>query len=456
MRVSTNASLRTCDVAIVGCGLSGLVAGLLLQRQGHEVIILERRASYGGLCGTFEMDGYEFVIACNDFGQGMVRTLEELEVPVRFEHKKTRIHSQDKVYELPLGLGAARRLVREAPDLLRFLLGLRRALRTGEGPHDLGSFVDGAVHGARARDLLKLPAYLMGVCPEDLPLSALRDEVRFEYGYSKPATPVGGPQVLADALAARFLERGKILLSTECLGVHRQGEQQLVETSAGPLLARAVLSTAGWQQPVPEGCKPGLPMSMLCLVVSKELTWPRAVHTLVHLPPGVSEWSGRLDEGQAVLESGFHLFRSELPERPGHYTFNACFYLPRGVEEPSEALARYVREYILSRAERMLPGLRSALVYERLLSPRAFRERHGLSSRVMPLILPPGVERAPNHDERSDLYHAGGGASPPGDHAGAAILSARYAAELINKRLSHQPKGNIHADFRQHSADHGG
>ncbi|WP_158501799.1 NAD(P)/FAD-dependent oxidoreductase [Vitiosangium sp. GDMCC 1.1324] len=428
---------RTNDVVIVGCGLSGLTAGLFLLRRGYGVTILERRSSYGGLCGTFEMDGREFVIACNDFGQGLVRTLEELGVPLRFKSKKTRIFYGDRVYELPLSAGTALRLAPHMRALARFFLGLRRARRAGEGTRSLGEFVDSTVGRCEAGDLLKLPAYLMGVRPEDFQLHSLWDEFQYDYGYSKPATPVGGPQVLADTLANRFLAGGgTILLSTECRNVHTDGDGYTLDTSAGELRARAVLSTAERTDPALPGSKPGLPVSMFCVAVSKELPYPEEIHTLVHYPPGISDWFGKLDSGVPSSEFGFHLFRSELPEKPDHYTLNIYFYLPRGVEEPEGAYVQQAEDYIFSHAERMLPGLGKAILYKRFVSPRMFSQRHGLSSRVTPLITGPGIPKADNHDAGTGLYYAGNSVFPPGDHAGAAILSARISAGLIANRLS--------------------
>lgn len=428
----------TNDVVIVGCGLSGLTAGLYLLRRGHRVTILERRGSHGGLCGTFEMDGFEFVIACNDFGQGMVRAFEELEVPIRFKNKKTRVFHGDRVYELPLTPGAAPRLLPHLPSLARFFLALRRARRSGEGGRSLGELVDSTVREREAGDLLKLPAYLMGVRPEDFQLHSLWDEFEYGYGYSKPATPVGGPQVLADTLAKQFLSRGgTLLLSTECLDIQPEGEEYRLRTSAGELRARAVLSTAERTAPYPADSKPGLPVSMFCIAVSKDLPYPEQVHTLVHSPPGISEWFGWLDAGEPTPEFGFHLFRSELPEKPDHYTFNIYLYLPRGEEAPGDSRVEQVEGYVFSHVERMLPGFGRALLHKRFVSPRMFSERHGLSSRVTPLITRPGIAKAPNHDARTGLYHAGNSTFPPGDHAGAAILSARLSAGLIADKLSH-------------------
>ncbi len=430
-------SPRTFDVLIIGAGLAGLVAGLDLTRRGYSVVIVERRSRWGGLCGTFQLDGHEFVIACNDFGQGLVRALAELEVPVRFEQKKTRVSHGDLTFDLPLDVRSAARVLRYAPDLGRFLLGLRRYRRGAGDEHHLGPLVERVVRSDTAADLLKLPAYLMGVCPDDFRLDALFEDAAFDYGYTRPAAPVGGPQVLADALAAKFRERGVLLLSTECLGVERLDARSVARTSAGPIAARVVLLADGRAAPR-ENDKLGLPLSALCLAVAKDLPYPARIHTLVHYPPGISAWFGAIDAGRPAREFGFHLFRSDLPEKPDHYTMNAYCYLPRGDEDPTEETVRCVEEYILASAEGMIPGLRRALRYKRFISPRAFTALHGLSSRVTPVISPPGARRSPNYDPATDAYAAGGAAFPPGDHAGAAVLSARIAARMIAERLSQQ------------------
>lgn len=428
-------SSESFDVAIIGCGLSGLVSGLLLQQQGYEVVIIERRSSYGGLCGTFTIDGYEFVIACNDFGQGMVRMFEELDVPVSFKAKKTLVFHRDKALAFPLGLGALR-LLPYAPDLLRFAWKLRQYRRVGGEHHDLEHFVAAAAREEHAQDLMKLPAYLMGVTPADFKVRSFEEEHTYGYGYMRPAAPVGGPQSLVDALARKFLEAGTILLSTDYLGDQREGGWHSLTTTAGNIQASAVLSTLERRSAYPSNAKEGMPISMLCIAVAKDLSFPEDIHTMVYYPPGISDWFGQLDAGHQPPAFGFHLFRSDLPEKPDHYTLGIYFYLPRGSSDPDAARMRDIESYIFSRAERMLPGLGTAVMYKRLITANAFSKIHGLSSRVTPVILPHGVEKAANYDPDEDIYYAGNSVVPPGDHAGAAILSARMAVDQITARLS--------------------
>ena len=45
---------------ILGAGIAGLGAAHALRRRGERSLILEKDATYGGLCGNFEIDGFRF------------------------------------------------------------------------------------------------------------------------------------------------------------------------------------------------------------------------------------------------------------------------------------------------------------------------------------------------------------------------------------------------------------
>ena len=44
-------------VAIIGAGITGLVAGYRLLQAGHEVTIFEKEKELGGLLGSFKIEG---------------------------------------------------------------------------------------------------------------------------------------------------------------------------------------------------------------------------------------------------------------------------------------------------------------------------------------------------------------------------------------------------------------
>ena len=119
----------TCDVVVIGAGLAGLTAALHLQRAGLHTVILEQRATAGGLCGTQTVDGYTFVLACNDFGQGLQREFAALGVQVRFHTVKTRLGFAPGVVHIPPDRTTARLLIRRPRALLRLGWALRRLQR---------------------------------------------------------------------------------------------------------------------------------------------------------------------------------------------------------------------------------------------------------------------------------------------------------------------------------------
>ena len=51
---------RKLDAIIVGSGIGGLSAGVILAKAGKKVLILEQHDRIGGCCHTFIEKGFEF------------------------------------------------------------------------------------------------------------------------------------------------------------------------------------------------------------------------------------------------------------------------------------------------------------------------------------------------------------------------------------------------------------
>ncbi|MCV7195320.1 dehydrogenase [Mycobacterium angelicum] len=422
------------DAVVIGSGISGLTAALQLQRQGVQTLVLERRAVPGGLCGTFTLDGYEFVTGCNDFGGGMARILREFGVDIGFLTPKARFQLADHVVNLPPDLPTTLKLVRRVPGLVRALWQARKS-----PDQSIGQLVDEHIGDPLLADAVCLPVTGMMRSPDDVTVAEVRENFAREhdYGYDKSCTPVGGPGAMIDAMVRRFAQLGgELRLDCEVLEVAGGANNMRVMTPAGPVSARTVLSSAGRWAHYPAGTKPGIEAAVLLLAVDKSWRYPSGYHTLAWFQPGVAEQLRRLDAGLAVPRPNFHIFRSDLPEQPQHYTVNAFLPLPRGERNPLAQQRNELIEHVLQTVDASLPGFRSALIYQRFLSPVEYEARLGLCCSPSPFVPPPGFQKPPSYDAERDIHFLGTSVGPPGEHAGAAARSGKLAARRAMQRLA--------------------
>ena len=53
-------TIRKHEVIIVGAGMAGLTAAAYLSRAGHDVLLIEKNETCGGLLNSFQRDGFIF------------------------------------------------------------------------------------------------------------------------------------------------------------------------------------------------------------------------------------------------------------------------------------------------------------------------------------------------------------------------------------------------------------
>jgi phytoene dehydrogenase-like protein len=424
------------DAIVVGSGISGLTAGLHLQRAGIKTLIVERRTMPGGLCGTFTLDGHDFVIGCNDFGDGLPREFAELGVDVEFLKPKTAFFLGHRKIDLPPDRSTMLTLGRRIPGLVVPLF------KAWQRPQQtMGQFIDGLRRDQLLADLACVPAYGMLRSPDDVTIADLRENFsrKNNYGYEKSRTPAGGPRGMVDAMVRRF-ERlgGQLRLNCECLEVQNEGRGKRVHTSGGTVHAGVVLSSQGRWEDYPPETKPGIEIAFLLMAVRKHFPYPRGYHTIGWFQPRIAEELRRLDAGLRMSQTSFHIFRSDLPEQPDHYTINAVIPLPRGERDPTPERRSSMSEQVLGTLEVSLPGFRQALTYHRFLSPAEYEEQLGLRNAPSPYVPPCGFRKPSSYDPIRDLIFVGTSVGPPGEHAGAAVRSGRQAAYLAIERLTAQ------------------
>lgn len=107
-------SKESCDIAIIGAGITGLTLAYRLQQAGLSVLVLEKRASFGGVIRSEQQDGYLFDAGPNstlDKGVYLSQLVAELgleqEMVVANEQAANRfIVRNGKLHKLPLSLPA--------------------------------------------------------------------------------------------------------------------------------------------------------------------------------------------------------------------------------------------------------------------------------------------------------------------------------------------------------------
>lgn len=421
------------DVIIAGAGLAGLMAGLILQSQGMQVLMLEKREQAGGLCGTQVIDGYEFSIACNDFGSGFRTALEKAGIAYPFLKATTVFHFEHTSLRLPPDLATVFKLVPHTLDLVRFGTGLKKYTFLGEA-------MERSIRSGKLRNVVSMLAYALAMPPSDVRIDALKEGMskRFNYGYEKSMIPKGGPERLIAAMVKYFTSMGGNLhLEEEFLSQERTEDGRKVHTSRGVYDCRFLVSSQPRWDKYREGMKESLPISMIYVALKSAFEFPAGITTLADLPGNVEVWMDMLDQGKLPEKFGFHITKSDL-RNLGYYTVTINFLSPRGYDKWPELPRRQAMDYVLSRAETLLPGFNDAILHKKFISPREFEKLYGRSSQNFKYVLREGEGKPDIYDPGEDMYYIGNAVYPPGEHAGGAVLSALYATEMLLKDRQQQ------------------
>ncbi|MFE9581308.1 phytoene desaturase family protein [Nocardia sp. NPDC006044] len=422
------------DVIVIGAGLAGLAAAIALQAAGRRVTIIERADRTGGLCGSRIIDGYSFTIACNDFGHFIVDAMAGLGVHADFTRPRSLLCTTQRTYQLPIGPATVWPLLRETPDLIRFVRTLRRGIDSPETVF-VGDVLD-AVKGGTVADLIGIWCWAFGTPPHRFRCDKFAALFARNpgYGYDRMVTPVGGPQALVDAMTNRFTELGgEIELGSEVLDVEAGPEGKAVSTANGVRRARHVISSQSRFDRYPSGTVPGLAIGTLHIAADGAAPFPAGVHTVAHVPDGIPEILNRLDTGELPDDIPFTVFpcgpSGSVPA--DRRTFNAYFLFPRGVDELGVPERNRIEHYLLARLESMIPGFTARIRYRRLVSPLEFTALHGVPSYATPVIIPPGCDKPDGYDPVRDIHYIGNHVQPVGEHACGAIASGLRAAETV-------------------------
>jgi uncharacterized protein len=256
-------------IAIVGAGVSGLVAAHLLHRE-HEIVVYEANSYAGGHTNTVRVDtAYEthnvdtgFIVMNDRNYPNFSRLLERLGVATQPTHMSFSVKGEGRDFEYsgtPRGLFcqpanlASPRFQRMIFDLMRFNRALRRLLEheeSGESMQDFisrhrfsRSFVErlivpqmSAVWSADPRRTGSFPARFIAEFFANHGMLGFRDRPRW-------STVAGGSARYVEALTSPF--KGRIRLNSPVHSVSRRAQDvELVAAGGAPeLYDHVILAT---------------------------------------------------------------------------------------------------------------------------------------------------------------------------------------------------------------------
>jgi len=488
------------DVCVVGAGTAGLVAAAAVAGSGASVLVLERNASPGGYLGGFMRRGFvfdscvHFVNGCRDGPLGHVLNAIGCR-DARFVRPDpmTTLVFPDRRVPVPQGLDEFIALLKdefpgEARELDRFSgvlrtifddarekfsaqeLGARRA-RTSGGRSAVDRY-----RAATFTELLddffgdeSLKAILNAqLCYSGLPasrVSAVWYAIQLAtHHLAGSFYPAGGTQAFANRLArtaesagARFLYRREVDRI-----IVRSGRVVGVRTSGGEsFAARVVIAAANAWAVFLQWLEPGVLPGRLARVVR---SWEPAVSSfcvylgvegdlaalgldgsnyLIHDDPDFESQaralrSGRLPGRASVFVSVPTLKDPSLMRKPGHHSVSVITLAPYRIRGGWAAAKQRVADWLVRRAELVIPGLRDMIVARDAATPltleRYTANRDGSSYGLAPTPEQTFVTRPPNRTPVPGLFLAGH-YTFPGMGVQATAQSGLMTARLVGRYL---------------------
>lgn len=405
------------DAVVVGAGIAGLTAGITFATAGRRVVVLDRLGRAGGLSGTWTDGEAVFVRGSLDFMLGLYRRLEGLGVRVPWTETRSLLHIGARTVQLPPRLADAGFWLRAGPGMLGAVL------RVARGASLTQALAGSSTAAVQAFGGVLLPGALLfdDICADD---AAITGSHVVEDSLHRQAMVDGGPQVLIDALVGRLQALGgELRLGVTAERPRRDGEQIVVPTPSGELVADRVVSSAPRWDAWSSAHRDGLALGQILVHLHRPARL--AAEALYHVPADVRAWQAALDAGLWHDDMGVSLVDPRLGPGSERQTLVGYVPLPRGLRALEEAeQARRLGE-LLATADRMAPGLdvRSA----RLILPDAYAALHGLDPTPARHLPVQGHPRPPARDPDTGVVHVGPSVEPSAAY-GAAIVRTAIAA----------------------------
>ena len=234
------------NVVVIGAGVGGLSAGILMARLGYSVTIVEKNADPGGLMRSYSRRGIDCSVGVHYVGAlgdaeplGKMFRVLGLSVDDLFYRMGNhgvidRYIFDDFVFDLPVGLDAYENNLRlacpadsDAIDVIMknlrdtaakmmdasFILNSGDPFQNMDSLRPMGEYLDEVRASARLRAVLAVPCQLIGVVLADCPV-IFHQMLLAGYLFSSWRLKEGGAR-MADAFAGRFAALGgKLLLDS--------------------------------------------------------------------------------------------------------------------------------------------------------------------------------------------------------------------------------------------------
>ena len=476
-------------VVVVGAGLGGLGAALRLQGQGHDVVVVERRARPGGRAYQLRDAGYTW-----DTGPSLLTmpwVLEETFAAAGLDlHREVTLRRLDPMYRIHwageerhfdftddrdrLRAEVAKFSARDAARLDGFLAALEPIYRDGIVDAGRRAFLRFGDFAALVPTMVRLGAVrsLQGFVARHFDHPRVREAFSFHSlfigGDPHRVPAIYGALVYLQVLDGGWYADGGVYSLVEAMarpldvrcgdGVarieHARGRVTGVVTEGGDRIpADVVISNADVLRTHELlGRRPPLrrlapTMSCFLLYLGTDRRFERLLHHTLLVGDGYREFIRTATRGRALPRS----FSSyvHVPSRteaamaaPGGDSVYALLPVPNlraGIDWARNGDA--LRDALLADYERTfgLHGLRDSIVVEHRMTPPDFASELGAAwgnaFAVEPTLHQSAYFRQPNRDRRvRGLYFAGGGTHPgagvPGVLLGAAVTADLVAADV--------------------------
>ena len=409
------------DVAIIGAGISGLVAGNYLAQAGLKVFSAGQQYAVGGCCSFFKRKGFTFECGAHSLGScrkpdgRIYQIFRELGIYDILDIKRAdcsdTIVTKARTINFLNGVNQmAETLSQEFEnyrtniyDFFKEIDGLNSQSFTKYYVQyekiSFDQFLSKFFKQKDIKEILSIFLGNLGVASDEISaITALTlyKEYLLDGGYY---VPKGGMQRLGDVLRENFKKNGgTISLRDKVVKIHVENEAVTgIETEKkGFCTASYVISTAGIKQPffqlidrkwLPDNLclkannlKPSVSALILYLGLKgstiKEKAWGRTVWYVPNLNANDiyrKTLNGDCDEEIEVAVIGLPSNYDETLDPPGHESLRCIVMAPFKNEEFWSKNKTKYKEIIINRLSEIIPDLRERIVVSELASPSTMR-----------------------------------------------------------------------------------